>query len=87
MNSLKKLQLTAKNLSILYVEDNEALRNKVSILLKKFFSKVDTAKDGIVGLEKFKQYHYSIVVTDIKMPNMDGMTLSKHIKHIQPDSK
>ena len=87
MSSLKQLQFSAKKFSILYVEDNEALRDKVDILLNKFFGKVDSAEDGESGLQKFKNYHYSIVITDIKMPKMDGLTLAKHIKHIQPDTK
>jgi len=87
MNTLQKLKLVAKSFTILYVEDNEALRTKASILLGKFFGKVDLAEDGKEGLEKFKKYHYPIVMTDIKMPNIDGMTLSKYIKHISPETK
>ena len=87
MNTLQKLKLVAKSFTILYVEDNEALRTKASVLLGKFFGRVDLAEDGKDGLEKFKKYHYPIVMTDIKMPNIDGMTLSKYIKHINPDTK
>jgi len=87
MSSLKELQIIAKDVSILYVEDNELLREKASVFLEKFFKKVDLAEDGRIGLEKFKKFHYSIVITDIKMPNMDGMILSSKIKRINPDTK
>lgn len=87
MSNLKELQADARGLSILYVEDNEALRKHAGHLLEKFFSKVDLAEDGQVGLEFFKKHHYSLVITDIRMPNMDGMTLIKHIKQINPETK
>ncbi len=87
MKDLKKLKMVAKGLDILYVEDNEALRNNAAKLLHKFFDVVEVACDGKVGLEKFKKYHYPIVISDIKMPHMDGITLSSHIRRIQPDTK
>jgi len=87
MNSLKRLHALAKNFTLLYVEDNNALRKKAAVLLGKFFGKVDLAKDGQEGLEKFKRHHYSIVITDIRMPKMDGIDLVKQIKHLQPDTK
>jgi len=87
MNSIKNLQELAKNKSILYVEDNDALRNNAAKLLKKLFSHVDTAPDGKIALELFKQHHYPIIITDIKMPHMDGITLIQHIKHIYPQTK
>jgi len=87
MSDLKKLKLVAKGFSVLYVEDNKALRTNAAKLLQKFFDKVDVASDGKEGLEKFKRYHYPLVITDIKMPNMDGMTFVSHVRKIQPDTK
>jgi len=87
MNLLKDLKHIAKDFTLLYVEDNKALRDKAKILLEKFFNGVDLASDGKIGLEMFKKKHYSIVITDIKMPHMDGITLSKYIKKIKPETK
>ena len=87
MNLLKDLQHLANKFSILYVEDNKALRDKAKILLDKFFKNVDLASNGEEGLALFKQNHYHIVLSDIKMPNMDGLTLSKHIKELLPETK
>ncbi len=87
MNFVKELQVIAKHFDVLYVEDNEALRTKAKTLLEKFFGSVATASDGQIGLEMFKNRHYPIVITDIKMPHMDGLTLSAHIKKIQPETK
>jgi len=87
MSILQHLQESAKNFTILYVEDNLVLRTKAAKLLSKFFKQVDLAEDGKNGLEIFKKNHYPIVITDIKMPNMGGMVLAKKIKHINPDTK
>ena len=85
--NLKELQLQAHDFQVLYVEDNEALRHNASKFLKKFFEHVDVAEDGQVGLTLFKEKHHPIVITDIKMPNMDGMQLSKYIQTLAPDTK
>jgi len=87
MSDLQRLQTNAKGFSILYVEDNSALRKNAAKLLSKFFTHVDVAEDGKIGLELFRKHHYSIVLTDIKMPHMDGMSLSKYIKKIHPPTK
>ncbi len=87
MTNLKELQSLTKHLSILYVEDNTALRNNAVKLLKKFFAHVSLAEDGKKGLDLFKKQHFPIVITDIKMPNMDGMELSRHIHKIHPETK
>jgi len=87
MSNLKKLKLVAKGFSVLYVEDNKALRMNAAKLLRKFFNEVEVAADGKEGLDKFKKHHYPLVITDIKMPNMDGMELASHIREIQPDTK
>ena len=87
MNNLKELQNIARGFKLLYVEDNEALRKNAAKLLKKIFTHVDLAENGEVGLSLFKKDHYSIVITDIKMPKMDGMTLIKHIRKIRPETK
>ena len=84
MGDLKQLKSVAKGFSILYVEDNDKLRENAEKLLKKIFDTVHVAIDGKDGLDLFKEYRPAIVITDINMPNMDGMTLSKHINEIAP---
>ena len=74
-----------KNLSVLYVEDEDSIRDTFSILLKKFFKNIYVAKNGKEGLELFKKYHPEIVITDIRMPVMDGIEMSKEIKKIDPN--
>jgi CheY-like chemotaxis protein len=71
----------------LYVEDNDKLRTNASSLFKKIFNTVYVASDGREGLASFKKHGQQIVITDIKMPYMDGMNLIKHIKKINPTTK
>ena len=87
MSDLKKLKSAAQGFSVLYVEDNEALRINAGKLLHKFFDDLVVAEDGAIALEMFKEEHYQIVITDIRMPNMDGMELTQNIKKIRPDTK
>ncbi len=87
MSDLKKLKSIAKGFSVLYVEDNRALRENAASFLRKIFDEVDTAEDGEDGLEKFKQHNYSVVITDIRMPKMDGISLARNIKNIDSDAK
>jgi len=75
----------AHNLKVLYVEDDESIKAQLTIFLQKFFPTIDTAKDGASGLELYKDGHYDIVITDIAMPHMDGITMSRKIKEINEE--
>lgn len=75
----------ARELQVLYVEDDEAVKAQIVIFLQKFFPSIVTAKDGVEGLELYKQGKYDIVITDIMMPRMDGMQMSKAIKEINEE--
>jgi len=85
---IKEIVKVSQNLNVLYVEDNEEARMQTLKMLKNFFDYVDTAVDGLNGLEKFKSYRdktgnfYDLVITDVNMPNMDGITMSKQITEI-----
>jgi signal transduction histidine kinase len=79
---LLKLKEITKNLTALYVEDETDLRQSVYEYLKKLFKKVDSAVDGEDGLKKYKEGQYDIVITDIEMPNMNGLDMSEKIKEI-----
>jgi YesN/AraC family two-component response regulator len=87
MSDSKQLKIDAEGLSILYIEDNEKLRIRVQALLKKIFSDVLVAADGKEGLEVFKEHMPQIVITDIKMPKMDGLEMANAIHEISPKTK
>ena len=76
-----------KNYTILYVEDDEGVRTINSRFLNRMFKKLYEAKDGEEGLALYKKYHPDIILTDIQMPKMDGITLSKKIRKTDKDTK
>ncbi|QDF28909.1 response regulator transcription factor [Halarcobacter anaerophilus] len=79
------LEEYAKDIKVLFVEDDENIIKETSELLNLIFSYVDIARDGKEGLEKYLSFRrenekfYDLVITDIKMPNMDGIELAKFI--------
>ena len=87
MNDLKALQDAAKTIRILYAEDNAPLRLNATKLLKKFFDRLFVASDGEEALEIFKKTPTDIVLTDIKMPRMDGFELIERVKALSPKTK
>ena len=70
--------------TILYVEDDDGIRNQLVKFLEYFSTKLITAKDGQEGLELYKKYLPDIVISDIKMPKMNGIEMVKLIKNINP---
>ncbi|NVF11161.1 response regulator [Anaerococcus sp. AGMB00486] len=67
-------------MKVLIVEDEEIIRKKLEILPS--FSKygmevLESAKNGLEGLEKIKKFNPELVITDISMPLMDGLTMIK----------
>ena len=90
----KKLQTlieSNKNLTVLYVEDSDVVRDSTLDMMGEFFSKIDSAKDGEEGLQKYKKYyndnnqHYDIIITDINMPKMNGIEMSRSILSLNED--
>lgn len=68
------------NYSVLYVEDEEIIRINMIPLLEIFFKKVYVAEDGLMGLEYYNRCPIDIVITDIQMPNMNGLEMTKYIR-------
>jgi YesN/AraC family two-component response regulator len=81
---LKALVEATKKLKLLYVEDNDDVREEFGKLLEIFFDNMDTAADGREGLEKYKEQNgnYDLVISDIVMPKMDGIDMSRAILDI-----
>jgi CheY-like chemotaxis protein len=64
---------------VLIVEDEENERSGLAELVSAWGYRTDTAKDGLEGLEKVATWSPGIVVTDFKMPRMDGMELLQRL--------
>ncbi|HET9789768.1 MAG TPA: response regulator, partial [Candidatus Angelobacter sp.] len=60
---------------VLIVEDEENERTGLAELISAWGYRTETARDGLEGLEKVATWFPGIVVTDFKMPRMDGMEL------------
>lgn len=73
--------------ALLLVDDEEGIRKVLGIYLADLGYQVHTAADGRQGLDFFQAHHPPIVITDIKMPVMDGIELLKRIKQDKPDTE
>ena len=74
------------NLTILYVEDDADTRELFSSLLEEYCSKLYVAADGIEGVSIYKEQHIDIVLTDITMPNMNGLEMAETILGINKEA-
>lgn len=66
--------------SILVIEDDSNIQELISEFLSAEGYQVDTANDGLEGIQKFKQGSYDLVILDIMMPNLDGYGVCKMIR-------
>jgi DNA-binding response OmpR family regulator len=75
-------RLKLKNLTLLYVEDNKRLVQEVNNVFDTIFNKVYTAHNGIEALEVLYTNSVDIVITDLHMPNMNGIDFIKEIRQL-----
>ncbi len=73
--------------SILIVDDEQSLREMLEILLSREGYNVVTAASGPEALELFQKNLFQVVLTDIRMRPMDGLTLLKEIKALRPQTE
>ncbi len=72
-------------MKVLIVDDSTMLRDMLSYALNEGgYSDVIEAVDGVDGLEKAKSTKFDLIITDINMPNMDGLTYIEELRKI-PD--
>src|SRR5271169_1763576 len=70
---------------VLIVEDEENERSGLAEIVSSWGYRVETARDGVEGLEKATQWSPSIVITDLKMPRMGGMELVERLVELSQD--
>ena len=66
--------------SILTVDDSPSLRMAIKIALTGAGYAVTEAGDGVEGLSKATSTHFDMIVTDLNMPNMDGLTMIEELR-------
>ena len=74
-----------ENFTILYVEDDLTTQEIIKDILTSSSKEVFIANDGQEGLKLYKEKQPDIVLSDIAMPNMDGLEMSEAIKEINPN--
>ena len=91
-HAIMEMRRTCQELSVLYVEDLEDLRERMHAAFSKIFFSVDTASNGQEGLEKYKKAvdrdkTYDLVISDIQMPVMDGLDMLYEIQKIKSEQR
>lgn len=76
-----EVQKKRKVYSVLVADDSHTTRHIEQIILEAEGYKVTTACDGIEALEKMKTHQFDLVITDVKMPRMDGFVLIHNMRH------
>lgn len=87
---MKELKEFIKDLKILYIENEQETREKLSKVIKQISNYVDTSDNGESALIKFQESitnktPYHLIITDINLPKIDGIELAKKIKEIKSD--
>jgi putative PEP-CTERM system response regulator len=72
--------------SILVIEDKDSMQKMLSATLESEGYEVDTAGDGQSGIERARQKKYDVVLTDLKLPKMDGMGVLSEFREIDPEA-
>ncbi|MBF0101564.1 MAG: response regulator [Desulfobacterales bacterium] len=73
-----------EKIKLMLVDDEERFLVTTRKLMEKKGFSVETANSGITALEKLKQVEVHVIVLDVKMPGMDGLTVLKEIKTLYP---
>ncbi|OGU07364.1 MAG: hybrid sensor histidine kinase/response regulator [Geobacteraceae bacterium GWC2_58_44] len=87
--SMGPLPYDLSGIALLYVEDEADARSMVGKMLAMNYPKLKlhTADNGAVGLELYREHEPDIVMTDINMPVMDGIRMSREIKSINSEAR
>jgi two-component system response regulator HydG len=78
--------LPHKKISILVVDDEMSIRESLSGWLQQDGYEVESAADGPSALAKVQETHYDIMLLDVKMPRMDGITVLKNLRESNADT-
>ncbi|RXJ56179.1 response regulator [Candidatus Marinarcus aquaticus] len=80
-----KIKSDLRNITLLVAEDGEDIINIMDRTFQMLVKKILLASDGEIALESFKSNRPDVVITDLRMPNLDGKALVKEIRKIDKD--
>ena len=72
--------------TILVIDDEKGILRLIQQALTKFGHNVEIALDGIEGIQKFDDGSYDMVITDLRMPRLDGKGVVQHIRNSRKNS-
>jgi DNA-binding response OmpR family regulator len=76
----KTLISQLSNFTLLYIEDEEGIRNNINEILKHLFREIYVAKNARDGFNIYENKKLDLIITDIRMPNESGIELVKKIR-------
>ncbi|MBF0338449.1 MAG: response regulator [Nitrospirae bacterium] len=85
MQSADQLKEYSTGIAILYVEDDDVVRNATSKILSRYFDNVISVSNGKEGVEAYMQGMFDIVIADIYMPVMNGIKMTKRIREVNSE--
>jgi diguanylate cyclase (GGDEF)-like protein len=85
--SAAMLDIDLSGLELLVVEDDETSSLLISRVLSKYGARVETATNGNEGLQKYQVQQFPIIITDINMPDMNGLEMVSRIKALDQDTQ
>jgi len=71
--------------TVLVIDDEEIIRTSAKRILKDYA--VSTAPSGKAGLKEIQQKNFDLVLTDLRMPDIDGLEVLKQVKEIAPETE
>ncbi|MCG6553702.1 MAG: response regulator [Candidatus Magnetominusculus sp. LBB02] len=79
--------MTSNKTTVLVVDDDRIIRERLQAEISRGFYNVEVAEDGKSAIEMVGHADVSIILLDINLPDIDGIELLKKIKEIKPDSE
>jgi CheY-like chemotaxis protein len=81
IDSLKRLE----KFSILYAEDEATIRTSMLYILERFSNDIVAVSNGMEAWDIYQKHRFSIVITDLQMPQMNGASLIDNILRVSPE--